>query len=177
MPCAGDAGDAGDVGAAGDVWGAVDLGSGAGLPGLVLALALPESTWVLVEAMQRRADPLAEAVHHLGLADRVEVWCGRAEGFARQPGQRGGATLVTARGFGGPGVTAECAAPLLRQGGLLLVSEPPASDGARWSREGLRQLGLAPEGVVEGIMVCRAVSTCPDQFPRRVGTPAKRPLF
>ena len=155
----------------------VDLGSGAGLPGLVLALALPHSTWVLVEAMERRARPLVDAVSHLDLADRVAVWHGRAEDFSRSPGRRGAADLVTARGFASPAATAECAAPLLHPGGLLAVSEPPESDGSRWPLPGLAELGLAPVGVVEGIMVCEATAPCPEVFPRRVGIPAKRPLF
>jgi len=155
----------------------VDLGSGAGLPGLVLALALPRSTWVLVEAMERRAGPLVDAVIALDLAERVTVWRGRAEEFARSPGRRGGADLVTARAFASPAATAECAAPLLHLAGLLLVSEPPESDGSRWSPSGLAELGLAPEGVIDGVMACRAVGVCPDTFPRRIGLPSKRPLF
>lgn len=155
----------------------VDLGSGAGLPGLVLALALPSWRWVLVDAMERRTDPLRDAVGELGLDDRVEVWTGRAEEFARRSRWRGAADLVTARGFGPPAVTAECAAPLLGPGGALLVSEPPESDGGRWPADGLAQLGLAGVGVVEGIMICRSTGPCPAAFPRRVGLPAKRPLF
>ncbi len=155
----------------------VDLGSGAGLPGLVLALALPRSTWVLVEAMERRAGPLVDAVNRLDLAGRVTVWRGRAEEFARSAGQRGSADLVTARGFASPGATAECAAPLLRLGGFLAVSEPPESDGSRWPPAGLAEFGLAPVGVREGVMLCTAVETCPDTFPRRVGIPSKRPVF
>jgi len=155
----------------------VDLGSGAGLPGLVLALALPGSRWVLVEAMERRAQPLVEAVDALDLGDRVEVWVGRAEAFGHQASRRGEADVVTARGFGPPAVVAECGAPLLRQGGRLLVSEPPDSVGDRWPAQPLERLGLAPQGVVEGVMVCRATGDCPGEFPRRVGLPGKRPLF
>lgn len=155
----------------------VDLGSGAGLPGLVLALALPQSSWVLVEAMSRRAGPLTEAISRLDLADRVEVWQGRAEEYAQEPGRRGVADVVTARGFAAPAATAECAAPLLRSRGLLVVSEPPSSDGSRWPVDGLSQFGLAPQRVVEGVMVCASVAPCPSTFPRRVGVPAKRPLF
>lgn len=155
----------------------VDLGSGAGLPGLVLALAFPDSRWILVEAMVRRAEPLVEAIDHLGLAGRVEVWQGRAEEFGQQSAHRGAVDVVTARGFAAPAVTAECAAPLLRRGGLLAVSEPPESDGSRWRGEGLRELGLTPLAVVEGVMVCQATAACPPRYPRRVGLPAKRPLF
>jgi 16S rRNA (guanine527-N7)-methyltransferase len=158
--------------------GALDaVGADPGVPGLVLALALPRSTWVLVEAMERRAGPLVDAVNRLDLAGRVTVWRGRAEEFARSAGQRGSADLVTARGFASPGATAECAAPLLRLGGFLAVSEPPESDGSRWPPAGLAEFGLAPVGVREGVMLCTAVETCPDTFPRRVGIPSKRPVF
>lgn len=154
-----------------------DLGSGAGLPGLVEALALPGSSWVLVEAMERRADPLAEAVTRLGLDGRVEVRMARAEDVGRTEGDRGGFDIVTARAFGPPAVVAECAAPLLRIGGFLLVSEPPGSDGGRWPPGPLAELGLEPTGLHDGIMCCRQVAPAPVSAPRRSGLPAKRPLF
>jgi 16S rRNA (guanine527-N7)-methyltransferase len=76
-------------------------------------------------------------------------------------------------------VTAECAAPLLAVGGLLVVSEPP--DGRRWPASALEPLGMAVEGMVRGaagtFQRLRQVTPCPDRYPRRVGIPAKRPLF
>jgi 16S rRNA (guanine527-N7)-methyltransferase len=74
-------------------------------------------------------------------------------------------------------VTAECAAPLLRVGGRLLVSEPPDSAGGRWNSDPLRDLGLEPIGVDRGVMVLGKLVDTPEQYPRRVGIPTKRPLF
>jgi 16S rRNA (guanine527-N7)-methyltransferase len=155
----------------------VDLGSGAGVPGLVLAEARPDLRVVLLDAMEKRTSLLADAVTALGMTDRVEVRTGRAEVLGRSPELRGVAGAVTARSFGPPATTAECAAPLLAVGGRLVVSEPP--DGPdRWPTEELAELGLAPADVeVVGMKVLRQASLCPDRFPRRDGRPAKRPLF
>ena len=157
---------------------AVDLGSGGGLPGLVLAAALPGTRWVLLDAMAKRTAFLHEMVQELGWQERVDVVTGRAEELARE--RRGTVDVVVARGFGPPAVTAECAAPLLRLGGALVVSEPPGSAGERWPADGLAALGLALEAAVTGppaFIRLRAVEPCPARYPRRNGVPAKRPLF
>ncbi|MFN8041042.1 MAG: RsmG family class I SAM-dependent methyltransferase [Acidimicrobiales bacterium] len=155
----------------------VDLGSGGGLPALVLLLAWPSTHGVLIEANHRRATALQEAVDAVGLASRAEVRADRVEDVARDPAHRGRHDVVTARSFGPPAVTAECAAGLLAAGGHLLVSEPPSSAGARWPSEGVAQLGLVLEGVHDGIAVLRALGPPGDRWPRRPGIPAKRPLF
>lgn len=155
----------------------VDLGSGAGLPGLVLALAWPSTTVVLVESSSRRAQVLERAVAELGLAGRVTVLAARAEDVARDPQHRGRHPVVTARSFGPPAVTAECAVGLLAAGGRLLVSEPPGSRGERWVPIGLVQLGLVLHGVEAGIATLVLVEPVADRWPRRPGIPAKRPLF
>jgi 16S rRNA (guanine527-N7)-methyltransferase len=159
---------------------AVDLGSGGGVPGLVLAVALPPVRWLLVDGMVRRASFLEEAVELLGLADRVEVRTARAEEAGREPALRHRFGLVVARGFGPPPVTAECAAPLLATGGQLVVSEPPGSDGARWAPNGLAVLGQRLEAVIAGppgFVRVRQVEPVDDRYPRRVGIPVKRPLW
>ena len=155
----------------------VDLGSGGGVPSLILALARPEAAWVLVEAQQRRARGLVGAVGRHGLSDRVEVYAARAEVVGRGP-WRGRAAAVTARSFGPPAVTAECAAPLLEIGGTCWVSEPPSTGPDRWPPAALAGLGLArrPRGPA-GWTGLELVRSCPDRYPRRVGVPAKRPLF
>ena len=162
----------------------VDLGSGGGLPSLVLAEGWGSSMFWLIEANQRRVAYLEEAVETLGWAERVAVLNGRAEEFGREDSLRGTVDVVTARGFGPPAVTAECAAPFLRVGGRLAVSEPPADgsrDQDRWPDSGLALLGLAPDAVAPGtkahFAVLRQRATCSDRYPRRVGIPTKRPLF
>ena len=158
---------------------ALDLGSGAGVPGLVLALWWPESTWVLLDSGQRRVAVLEAAVESLGLEARVTAVCGRAEDLGREGRLRGRFDLVTARSFGAPAVTAECGAPFLRVGGILAVTEPPADD-ARWPAAGLGELGLTPLGPHPGpprVQFLQQATPCPDRYPRRVGIPTKRPLF
>jgi 16S rRNA (guanine527-N7)-methyltransferase len=156
----------------------VDLGSGGGVPALVLALARPGLSWVLVEVGQRRAQWLAAAVQRLGLGDRVTVRAERAEQTGRGP-WRARAVAVTARSFGPPAVTAECAAPLLELGATCWVAEPPAADPERWPPAGLEVLGLVRRAAGEppGWAGLALVRPCPDRYPRRVGIPAKRPLF
>lgn len=159
---------------------AVDLGSGGGLPGLVLACLLPATSWCLLDGMRRRTAFLLEAVAELDLVDRVQVLTERAEVVGRWPGWRGQADLVVGRGFGPPPVVAECAAPLLSVGGQLVVSEPPDAAGSRWPAEPLAELGLTLEAVVSGppgFVRLRQRSLAPDRAPRRVGVPAKRPWW
>lgn len=157
---------------------AVDLGSGAGVPGLALALHWPTSHWWLLDANQRRSSFLAAAVEALDLGDRVVVDARRAEIVGRDPLHRFAHDLVVARSFGPPAVVAECAAPLLDQGGHLVVSEPP-EDRDRWPADGLSDLGLVAATLTAdaGFVRFQATAPCPARFPRRVGIPTKRPLF
>lgn len=161
----------------------LDLGSGGGVPGLVLAWACPEAELVLLDSNQRRTEFLAETVSAQGRFSNVEVCRGRAEEAGRDGSLRGSFDTVLARGFGPPATTSECGAPFLRQGGLLIVSEPPPSaepSRPRWDeRVSILGLGL-PETVVRGgfgftRIPCEGLTS--DRFPRRNGMPSKRPLF
>ena len=160
---------------------AADLGSGGGVPGLALALRFADCRWILIESGMRRAAFLREAVARLGLAGRVSVVEARAEVVGRNSQWRNRLELVTARGFGPPAVVAECGAPLLMAGGRVVVSEPPGGRSPRWPPDAVAVLGLAvgPTVTTEGAsyQVLRQVTACPDRYPRRVGMPAKRPLF
>lgn len=164
---------------------ALDLGAGGGLPGLVLAVRhWPACRWTFVDAQRKRTDFLEDAVVALGLGDRVEIVTERAEVVGRIPEHRGAYDLVVARSFGPPAVTAECAAPLLRPGGILVVSEPPTGSAGRWPDAPLAELGLVEPttGVVDGSPPIHLVGLTRsdrelDRYPRRVGIPAKRPVF
>jgi len=161
----------------------VDLGTGGGLPGLVLIACWPDSSFVLIDSNQRRTDFLAEEIERAGETGRVSVVRARAEEAGRADELRERADVVVARSFGAPGTTAECASPLLVVGGRAVVSEPPTEEsGERWEIEGLAQLGLERSGRYRyldrfGYQVLDKVEACDDRYPRRVGVPAKRPLF
>jgi 16S rRNA (guanine527-N7)-methyltransferase len=159
----------------------VDLGSGGGVPGLILAMLFPDSEAVLIDARRRRSANLEISVHTLGLTERVSVLCSRAEEAGRDPEMRGTFDLVVARSFGSPAITAECAAPFLSVGGSLSVSEPPSASDDRWQSDGLKSLGLGDPELHRigeaGFMVSRLEAICPERFPRRNGMPEKRPLW
>jgi 16S rRNA (guanine527-N7)-methyltransferase len=166
------------AGAPGPPGRAADLGSGGGVPALVLGALWPATTLYLIESMQRRATFLRRAVQTLNL-EHVDVIQARAEEVGRDPALRGTLDLVTSRSFGPPAVTAECAAPLLRTGGLLVVSEPPEGGPGRWPAHALEELGLGSPTEVRGhagYVVLRQDDECPQRYPRRPGIPNKRPL-
>lgn len=161
----------------------LDLGSGGGVPGLVLASAHAVGHWVLLDANTRRAAFLETARADLGLQERVTVLTGRAEVFGHQAAHRQAFAAATARGFGPPAVVAECGAPFLVKGGMLVVSEPPAVDErepVRWPEAGLAAVGLELVRVRPGppsFAVLRQAMPCPARFPRRTGVPTRRPLW
>lgn len=155
----------------------VDLGSGGGLPGLVLAGLWPTTHVVLSETRGKRADFLARSSRALGWASRVRVVGGDVQAYARSEA-REMVEMVSARAFGPPATVAECAAPLLRIGGHLVVSEPPMSLD-RWPSESLAQLGLrmvAKHQNPNFVVFIKAEST-PDEFPRRRKSMDDRPIF
>jgi 16S rRNA (guanine527-N7)-methyltransferase len=110
----------------------IDLGSGGGDPGLVIAMACPDLEIMLVDRRAKRTDLLVRLVGRLGLRDQVQVLEADVEDVPKRfPGRQWDA--VTSRGFGPPEYTVGLAIPLVAPGGHILVSEPPQSDGARWS--------------------------------------------
>jgi 16S rRNA (guanine527-N7)-methyltransferase len=159
----------------------LDLGSGGGVPGLAIAIARPDLRVDLLDVAARRCEFLRWAVSTLGLEGRCDVHEGRAEDLARSDLERS-FDIVTARSFGPPAATAECAVGFLEgPGSCVLVSEPPgAADAGRWPDQGLARLGLvrgsrteAPGGTVQALVLNEIV----DGYPRRSGMPTKRPLF
>jgi 16S rRNA (guanine527-N7)-methyltransferase len=158
-----------------------DLGAGAGVPGLPLALAVPEAHVLLVESQRRKCAFLERAIATLGLAN-AEIACARAEEL---PGT--GCDVVTARALAALPVLCEYAAPLLAEGGVLVAWK--GAVGAAEDADGLAAaatLGLEREAVrpVEPyagserrtLHVFRKVGPTPAGYPRRAGMAAKRPL-
>lgn len=158
-----------------------DLGTGGGVPGLVLALRWTEARGIFVDSNRRRTEALRRAVARVGVEDRIEVLEGRAELVGRSGAYREGYEAVTARSFAEPAATAEIAAGLVKVGGVLVVSEPPDPTRDRWPASGLSELGFGAAEPVEQagahFVVVRKASGVPDRFPRGVGRPGKRPLW
>jgi 16S rRNA (guanine527-N7)-methyltransferase len=150
-----------------------DVGSGGGLPGIPLKLALPNLRLCLVESDQRKAEFLRDAVVALDLTG-VEVEARRAEELGRDPRHRDAYDLVVTRAAAKAPVAAEYCLPLVRPGGKLLA----LARYRDWevTRRAIGQLGGRLESQRQGTVVVSKVKPTPDQFPRRVGIPGKRPL-
>jgi 16S rRNA (guanine527-N7)-methyltransferase len=160
-----------------------DLGAGAGFPGLVLAIALPQARVALVESLNRKCAFLERAVETLSLAN-VEVVNARAEEWA---GGLAKNEAITVRAVAPLNVLAEYAAPLLAPGGALVAykgqRDPDEERDARYAAD---ELGLEERAIhrVEPfrgadhrhLYVYLKVGVTPPKFPRRPGMARKRPL-
>ncbi|WP_419918562.1 RsmG family class I SAM-dependent methyltransferase [Candidatus Poriferisocius sp.] len=154
---------------------AVDLGSGGGLPALVLAAVWMKSRWTLVESSLRRAAFLEQHCAELGWSDRIVVRHVLAQDLGRDESCRGQADLVTARSFGPQSLVVEVGAPLLRFGGQLVVSAAP--DSLPWPHGALAALGLGPDRLVgtnPKFHHATQLALCPRFYPRIHPDP---PLF
>jgi 16S rRNA (guanine527-N7)-methyltransferase len=158
-----------------------DLGSGAGLPGLVLAIARPEAEVVLVESVGKKCAWLARTIEDLGLQN-VRVACARAEEL-----DEGAFDVVAARALASLSVLCEYAAPLLREGGSLVawkgaVDAAEEADGLHAAevlgleRVEVRAVEPYPASERRTLHVFRKLAPTPAGYPRRPGMAAKRPL-
>lgn len=110
-----------------------DIGSGGGVPGLVLAVDLPAAHVTMIDRRAARTDHLARLVRRLGVADRTDVVTAN---LSTPPADLlGRFDVVTARGFGPPPSTLAAARPLVGEGGIIVISEPPAGEPDRWPLE------------------------------------------
>lgn len=161
----------------------VDVGSGGGLPGLVLKIARPDLSMTLVEADQAKAAFLVQACAALGLLD-VEVIARRAEDVGRDPRYRESFDFAVARALAAMPVLVELCLPLVRVGGRLLAQKTESEDvGA--AEHAIALLGGSLVGVIAApsgarrtgtVVIVDKVRTTPDAYPRRPGVPARRPL-
>jgi 16S rRNA (guanine527-N7)-methyltransferase len=155
----------------------IDVGSGTGVPGMVLAIADPGREVVLLESNGRKAEALRSIASELALAN-VTVVAERAELAGRMPGHRDAYAVAVCRALARPPVAAELCLPFVRPGGLLVMWV--GADSA-----GVEVVAAALEAAVERettyepgrrLLAIRKQAPTPDRFPRRDGMAAKRPL-
>lgn len=161
----------------------VDVGSGAGLPGLPLKIERPDLSVTLVEADQRKAAFLVQACAGLDLKD-VEVVAMRAEEAGHDPRFREAFDVAVARALAPMPVLAELCLPLVRVGGRLLAQKTATDDMAP-ARHAIDVMGGALVEVVAApsaarrkgtVVVIEKVRTTPTAYPRRPGVPSRHPL-
>jgi 16S rRNA (guanine527-N7)-methyltransferase len=165
---------------AGDVDGElIDLGSGAGLPGIPLALATGQRV-VLVDSIKKKVTFLARALAELGLEG--EAVAARAESLAHDPAYRERFRCATARAVSTAPTVAELAVPFLAVGGRALLQRGAFEERERHAvTDAALMLGAAfveerPIGGDRRILVLAKRAPTQGRFPRRDGIPEKRPL-
>ncbi len=161
----------------------VDIGAGAGFPGLPLAVALPRCRVFLLESQWRKCRYLERAIR-VAKAENASVVCVRAEEWAAGIGAH---DLATARALAAQPVVLEYAAPLLRLGGALVDWRGRRDrDEEAAATRAARLLGLELAGIEDvrpfagardhRLHVYVKTAETPDRFPRRAGVARKRPL-
>jgi 16S rRNA (guanine527-N7)-methyltransferase len=163
----------------------VDVGSGAGLPGIPLVIVL--GSGVLVEPRRKAAAFLEDSVRQLDLRARVLVETAEEAG---RGSLRDWADAVVARAVGSPAAAAELCAPLCAPGGrVVLTASPDAAErdlpetvcrllglGAVEARSIAASLGGTRRTIRQRMLMMSKIAPTPDEFPRRPGTARRRPL-
>jgi 16S rRNA (guanine527-N7)-methyltransferase len=164
----------------------LDVGSGAGLPGLALAIVLPKWQVTSLEATGKKVRFQEAVIGELGLTNARTV-TGRAEEVGRAPAHRGAYDVVTARALASLPTLLEYCAPFTRVGGTIIapkkgeLGEEIATGARAAALLGARLLAPVPvnlpsldDGRV--LLVARQEHLCPPLYPRAAGAPLKRPL-
>ncbi|TBH21249.1 16S rRNA (guanine(527)-N(7))-methyltransferase RsmG [Thermus thermamylovorans] len=164
----------------------LDLGTGAGFPGLPLKIVRPELEVVLLDATRKKVAFVAQAVAALGLKGAYPLW-GRAEELAHRPEHREAYGRVVARAVASLCVLAELGLPFLALGGYLVAQKGPrvwqetaplprALDLLGGRLDGVHSLRLPFTGEERNLVLLAKVGPCPARYPRRPGVPEKHPL-
>ena len=164
----------------------IDVGTGAGFPGIPLKLMLPNMRLTLVESIQKKAGFCTHVVEKLGLR-QVQILPERAEDVGQDPAHRESYDLATARAVAAMPTLVEYLLPLVRIGGLVIMQKGESAQlEALKSEKVIQRLGgkirvILPvelPGVADEryLVVLEKVARTSAEFPRRTGLPAKQPL-
>ncbi len=164
----------------------VDVGTGAGFPGLVLKIMNPDAELLLVDSVRKKVDFVRDVSVTLGLS-HVEAVHARAEDLGRNPLYREGFALAVARGVSSLAPLAECCLPLVRPGGMFIAMKgPKVAEEMQLGAYAVNALGGGelktlqlelPSGAGTRVLVSAMKQrNTPSCYPRRPGVPEKRPI-
>ena len=164
----------------------IDIGSGAGFPGIPLKILYPNLRLTLVDSVGKKVEFCRHIVQVLGM-DKVELVTARAEELGQNAAHRERYDWATARAVANLNILVEYLLPLVRVGGGILAQKGESGPAEAHAAQGparllggrLRQLvRLALPGVVEEryLIIFDKVAATPPNYPRRVGVPSKTPL-
>lgn len=164
----------------------IDVGAGAGFPGIPLKIARPDLVVTLLDALQKRVIFLEHLCGELGLKE-IQAVQGRAEDVAHTAPHRESYDIATARAVARLRVLAEYALPFVRVGGIFIAQKgPEIAPELEEARPAIKRLGgefrlvkklaLPQDAGERNLVVIGKVSPTPPEFPRKAGTPEKKPL-
>lgn len=164
----------------------IDVGTGAGFPGLVLKIAYPELKVTLLDSLQKRIQFLDAVIEKLGL-EGIETIHGRAEDFAKPQKLRESFDLCVSRAVANLSTLSEYCLPFVKVGGYFIPykSEKIAQEKEE-AEKALELLGgkferqvefmLPSSDIYRNLFVIKKVKETPKKFPRKAGLPAKEPI-
>lgn len=164
----------------------LDVGTGAGFPGLVLKLIEPSLSLTLLDGLKKRIDWLEQLAPELGVSDVTAIH-GRAEDFGRMPAYREQFDLVTSRAVADLRILCELCLPFVRPGGRFLAMKGPNCQAEKdAANRCITMLGgkLCKDAVytvpgteiVHRVVIVEKISSTPDRWPRRFSKIKKAPL-
>ena len=163
----------------------IDVGTGAGFPGIVLKIAVPDIRLTLLDSLQKRLNFLDEVSSALGL-ENVKTIHGRAEDAGHDPSLREKYDVSCARAVANLPVLCEYCLPFVSKGGAFLAMKGNVDDEEKASGKALKILGgekertdsflLPGTDMNRSIVVVRKIRSTPSRYPRQAGKPSKNPL-
>ena len=164
----------------------LDVGAGAGLPGIPLKILFPNIRLTLLDSVARKTSFLAHLVVRLGL-EGVEVLTGRAEHLAHDGRYRERFDLVLSRGVAKLATLAELALPFCTMGGTFIAQKKGEIEGEIKAAaraidilggrlKGVKWVGMEELGEERALVIIDKLNPTPQHYPRRAGVPQKRPL-
>lgn len=164
----------------------LDLGTGAGFPGIPLKIAYPNLTITLLDSLNKRIKFLQEVIEELGLQE-IEGLHGRAEDFAKQPAYREQYDLCVSRAVANLATLSEYCLPYVKEGGCFISYKSGAvEEEVNQSKKAIAELGgrikeviaftLPKTDIERTFVVIEKVKKTPKKYPRKAGLPSKEPL-
>ena len=164
----------------------IDVGTGAGFPGIPIKIAFPETKIVLLDSLNKRINFLNEVIHQLNLKE-IRTIHGRAEDYGKNPKYRGQFDLCVSRAVANLSSLSEYCIPFVKQDGCFIsYKSGKASDEMNSAKNAIKLLGGRIENVLKfnlpdstvdrTLITIKKIVATPKKYPRTAGKPSREPL-